>query len=363
MPTSGSTNAAYPHDEWANPSAPNATAIRTNPTPTVLRTPTLCTIGVMAGAMATAAAVTGSVARPARMALMPSAAGSWKYRLTAYMMPLMAPAPMRMASVDPTRAELRNSARSTSGALTRRSTAMNPSPAAMVTTRHPMVLTDSQPQLEPLLSAKISGASTAATSTVPAKSTERDRCTSRDSPTVASVTGMHTAAMAASIQNRPCQPVVSASTPPTSGPAAAPTAEAAPHSDTARSRASPVLATEIRLIPHARMVAPDAPWMQRPAMTPPPPCDSAIRTQEPTNSTKPPMKTRRRPKMSPSAPEVTMTAAPTREYPVTAHCSVATEVLVSALIAGSRIVTAEVLALTMSAEMQVTSRTPVALLS
>jgi hypothetical protein len=45
---------------------------------------------------------------------------------------------------------------------------------------------------------------------------------------------MQAAAMAASIQKRPCQPVVSASSPPISGPAAAPTAEAAPHNVMAR---------------------------------------------------------------------------------------------------------------------------------
>ena len=53
-----------------------------------------------------------------------------------------------------------------------------------------------------------------------------------------------------------------------------------------------------------------------------------------------------------------MNAAPTNEYPVTAHCSVLTEALTSSAIAGSRIVTAEVLALTTSVETQVAASTP-----
>ena len=46
------------------------------------------------------------------------------------------------------------------------------------------------------------------------------------------------------------------------------------------------------------------------------------------------------------------------EYPVTAHCSVVTLIPVSSLIAGSRMLTAEVLALTTSVERQVAARTP-----
>ena len=63
----------------------------------------------------------------------------------------------------------------------------------------------------------------------PTKSIELDRVGSRDSATVARVRGTQAAAIAASIQNRPCQPVESTSTPPTRGPIAAPTADAAPH--------------------------------------------------------------------------------------------------------------------------------------
>ena len=124
---------------------------------------------------------------------------------------------------------------------------------------------------------------------------------------------MQTSPTTASIQNSPCQPVRSTSRPPTSGPAAAPTAAAAPHSETARSCSAPELATVSRLSPQARMVAPAAPWMNRPAITAPPELDSPMRTQDTTNSASPSWNTRRRPKTSPSDPDVTITAAPTRE--------------------------------------------------
>ena len=198
-----------------------------------------------------------------------------------------------------------------------------------------------------------------ATSTVPYQSIERGRFGSRDSSIDFSVTGIRNAAIAASIQNNPCQPVESTSSPPTSGPAAAPTADAAPHSDTARSRSDPDDATVSRLNPEARMVQPAAPWMQRPPITPTWVFDSAIRAQEPMNSNRPPMNTFRRPNTSPKAPDVTMNAAPTNEYPVTAHCSVLTDALTSSAIAGSRIVTADVLALTTNVDTQVATSTPV----
>jgi hypothetical protein len=53
-----------------------------------------------------------------------------------------------------------------------------------------------------------------------------------------------------------------------------------------------------------------------------------------------------------------MTAAPTREYAVTAHCSVATDEPTSRLMAGSRMLTAEVLALTTRVDTHVASMTP-----
>nr|BFE73496.1 hypothetical protein GCM10020092_067970 [Actinoplanes digitatis] len=140
---------------------------------------------------------------------------------------------------------------------------------------------------------------------------ERDRFGSRDSETRDIVTGMSAAAIAASIQNRPCQPVASTSRPPTSGPAAAPAADAAPHSVIARIWAAPDEAAESRLMPQARIVEPAAPWIMRSAITPPPLPARAISTQEATNSTSPARNTRRRPSTSPRAPEVTITAAPT----------------------------------------------------
>ena len=61
------------------------------------------------------------------------------------------------------------------------------------------------------------------------------------------------------------------------------------------------------------MVQPAAPWMQRPPITPTWVSDRAMRTHEPMNSNRPPRNTLRRPKTSPSAPDVTMNAAPTNE--------------------------------------------------
>ena len=124
---------------------------------------------------------------------------------------------------------------------------------------------------------------------------------------------MQTSPTTASIQNNPCQPVMSTRRPPISGPAAAPTAAAAPQSDTARSCSAPELATVSRLSPQARMVEPAAPWMNRPAMTAPPELESPMKTQETTKSASPSWNTRRRPKTSPSDPAVTITAAPTSE--------------------------------------------------
>ena len=127
------------------------------------------------------------------------------------------------------------------------------------------------------------------------------------------MTGTHAAAIAASIQNSPCQPVDSTSTPPTRGPMAAPAAEAAPQRVIAFICAGPLDATDSRLIPQARIVAPAAPWIMRPATTPVPLVDRAIRTHETMNSASPARNTLRRPSTSPSAPEVTITAAPTSE--------------------------------------------------
>ena len=53
-----------------------------------------------------------------------------------------------------------------------------------------------------------------------------------------------------------------------------------------------------------------------------------------------------------------MTAAPTREYPVTAHWRVVTSIPVSSLIAGNRMLTADVLAFTTKVDRHVTAKTP-----
>ncbi len=174
-----------------------------------------------------------------------------------------------------------------------------------------MVGTDSQPQLPLSLSASTSGTSATATSTVPSRSISRGRSGSRDSFTVNQVSGTQSAAIAASIQNRPCQPVDPTRTPPISGPAAPPIAEAAPHSVIAFICPVPAESTDSRLIPQARIVEPAAPWIIRPAITPAAADEKAISAQETTKSTNPARKIRRRPKTSPSAPDVTITAAPT----------------------------------------------------
>ena len=148
---------------------------------------------------------------------------------------LIVPAPIRIATVEPTRTRFRSSARSSRGTLTRFSTATKPTPAAIPTARQPSVANEVQPHSLPSLSARITGARVRATRMVPAMSIERGRSGSRDSATVAAVITMHTTPTTASTQKSPCQPVTSTSTPPSSGPAAAPTAAAAPHSDTARS--------------------------------------------------------------------------------------------------------------------------------
>ncbi len=176
-----------------------------------------------------------------------------------------------------------------------------------------MVAAETQPQSLPLLIARTRGVSVSATSRVPAMSIERGRSGSRDSDTKTTVSAMHSAATPASTQNSPCHPETSTRKPPSNGPAAAPTAAAAPHSDTARSCASPLFATDSRLSPHARIVAPAAPWIARPAITMPPEFESAMRMQDATKSSSPSWKMRRRPNTSPRDPEVTITAAPTRE--------------------------------------------------
>ena len=83
-----------------------------------------------------------------------------------------------------------------------------------------------------------------------------------------------------------------------------------------------------------------------------------MKTHDTTNSSSPPRNTLLRPNTSPSEPDVTMTAAPTSEYPVTAHCSVVTSMPVSSLIAGSRMLTAEVFAFTTRVDRHVAASSP-----
>src|SRR4051794_10410481 len=312
-PTSGRTNAAYSHDALTNARTAKPAAASTKPRAIARAPPTLAASGAISGVMAIIPAAAGSVARPASNALMSRPAGFWKYRLSRYISALIVPATMRMASVAPTSTRLRSSFRSTSGAATRCSTSTKATVAATPTARQPSVAADAQPQSLPLLSASTIGASASAIRNVPAKSIERDRCGSRDSCTLAMVSGTQASAIAASIQNRPCQPVVSTSTPPTSGPAAPPPAEAAPQSVIAFSWPAPEEATDSRLIPQARIAAPDAPWIIRPPTTPAALVESAISAQEAMNSARPARNTLRRPSTSPSAPDVTITAAPTSE--------------------------------------------------
>ena len=258
-------------------------------------------------------AAAGSVARPVWNALRPSPSAFWKNRLMTYISALIVPATIRIASVAPTSTRLRSRCRSTSGASARRSTLTNSSVDTIAIASEPSVSIDVQPQSLPLERARITGPSASAISTVPVQSIERERLGSRDSATVASVSGTQAAAIPASIQNSPCQPVESTSIPPISGPAAAPKADAAPHSVIAFICPWPLAATDSRLIPQARIVAPEAPWIMRPPTTPAAPVESAISTQEAMNSASPARNTLRRPSTSPSAPEVTITAAPTSE--------------------------------------------------
>src|SRR3954470_13080052 len=225
--TSGPTNAAYVHDASTNASTTKPAAARPNPSATAAPPPMRPASGVISGVIAIMPAAAGSVASPASSALIPNASGFWKYRLSTYMSPLIVPATMRIASVAPTSTRLRRSSRLTSGALALRSTLRNTSVATTVIARQPSVATEAQPQSLPLLSASTSGASTSAMSTVTDQKIQPAPFSSRDSWTVASVRGTQAAAIAASIQNSPCQPVDSTSRPPMSGPAAAPAAEGA----------------------------------------------------------------------------------------------------------------------------------------
>src|SRR3954464_2308729 len=214
--TSGATKAAKVQLDCTNASAAKLTAESRKPNAIRRAGPSLTASGVISGVARIIMAAAGSVARPASSALIPNAAGSWKYRLSTYIRALIVPATIRIASVAPTSWTLRSSLRSTSGASTRFSTARNSTMDTIEIAKHPSVAADAQPQSLPSLSAGISGTRMAAINTVPTQSIEEERFGSRDSLTVKIVRGMQTAAMPASIQNSPCQPVVSTRTPPSS---------------------------------------------------------------------------------------------------------------------------------------------------
>ena len=121
--------------------------------------------------------------------------------------------------------------RSTNGESERRSTYTNAIAATIETKNEPSVSGEVHPHSDPLLTATMNGARIAATRKVPSQSMLRERFGSKDSSTRRRVIGTQRAAIPASIQNSACHPAVSTRTPPTSGPAAAPIAEAAPQRD------------------------------------------------------------------------------------------------------------------------------------
>src|SRR4051812_47966643 len=137
--TSGTTKAAYVQDASTNASAPKPAAARPNPSATAAPPPMRPASGVINGVIAIIPAAAGSVASPASNALIPNAAGFWKYRLSTYISALIVPATMRIASVAPTSTRLRSSARLTSGALAARSTLRNSTVATTVIAKHPSV--------------------------------------------------------------------------------------------------------------------------------------------------------------------------------------------------------------------------------
>ena len=124
--------------------------------------------------MAIMPAAAGSVASPASNALIPNAAGSWKYRLSTYMSALIVPATIRIASVAPTSTRLRRRREvDERGARPALDAQTNNTVATTVIAKQPSVAAEAQPQSLPLLRASTSGARTSAISTVPAKSIER----------------------------------------------------------------------------------------------------------------------------------------------------------------------------------------------
>ena len=81
---------------------------------------------------------------------------------------MIVPAPIRIATVDPTRTRLRSSERSSRGTATRPSTAMNAYPAAIETAKQPRVPAENHPQSLLSVTARMRGISVTAISAVPA---------------------------------------------------------------------------------------------------------------------------------------------------------------------------------------------------
>ena len=98
-----------------NPTTAKPMAVTRKPRPTTSRPPILAANLGTSGATTTRPTVAGRVASPASRGLKSSVLGSWKYRLSTYISALMVPAPIRIATVDPTSTRLRSSARSRSG--------------------------------------------------------------------------------------------------------------------------------------------------------------------------------------------------------------------------------------------------------
>ena len=80
---------------------------------------------------------------------MPKVAGSWKYRLIRNETPAIAPAPIRMARVDPTSSGFRSSARSTRGAPHSALDEHEPDGREDDTARHIRVAGDAIPRTNP----------------------------------------------------------------------------------------------------------------------------------------------------------------------------------------------------------------------
>src|SRR5918993_902806 len=136
--TSGRTNVPYAQESETRVKTPNATVMMMKPATMVARAPILATIGVINGVKTTAAAATGSRARPASSAFMLRALGFWKYRLRMYMIAFRVPDPIRMEMVAPTRILLRSRFRSSSGAAIRFSTRTKAIAAAIDTRKQPV---------------------------------------------------------------------------------------------------------------------------------------------------------------------------------------------------------------------------------